>query len=126
MPLTAQERQHSLAAAANNYHTAISVMDGKSRCFEIYGFDILLDSNCHPWLLEVNCMPSLTCDSPFDTSLKFSVIKGTLKIIELYPGFKKAVLARQKAITQKRISGMHVPTGTSPTLCFPIKMISDI
>ncbi|KAK8881615.1 positive regulation of cilium movement [Tritrichomonas musculus] len=90
---------------SNSYHTAINSKDEKSRCFEILGFDILLDSNLKPWLLEVNCMPSLACDSPFDTQLKFGVIKGTLKILDLNPNFKKRVLARQKAITQVRISG---------------------
>ena len=91
---------------ANNYHTAIAMNDGKSRCFEILGFDILIDKKCHPWLLEVNCMPSLACDSPFDKALKMSVINGTLKILNLNPNFKKQVLARQKAVTQKRISGV--------------------
>lgn len=90
---------------ASNYHTAVGYNDGKSRCFEILGFDIMIDKHMDPWLIEVNCMPSLTCDSPFDTSLKFSVIKGTLKILALNPNFKRAILARQKAVTQKRISG---------------------
>lgn len=90
---------------SNSYHTAINHKDEKSRCFEILGFDILLDSSLKPWLLEVNCMPSLSCDSPFDTQLKFGVIKGTLKILDLNPNFKKRILARQKAITQVRISG---------------------
>ena len=90
---------------ASNYHTAVSYNDGKSRCFEILGFDIMIDKKMDPWLIEVNCMPSLTCDSPFDTSLKFSVIKGTLKILALNPNFKRLTLAHQKAVTQKRISG---------------------
>ncbi|OHT09621.1 Tubulin polyglutamylase TTLL13 [Tritrichomonas foetus] len=98
---------------SNSYHTAVNSKDEKSRCFEILGFDILLDSKLKPYLLEVNCMPSLACDSPFDTALKFGVIKGALKILDLSPTFKKQVLARQKAVTQVRISGatkLKIPT----------------
>lgn len=91
---------------ATNYHAAVQYNDGKSRCFEILGFDVMIDKNMNPWLIEVNCMPSLTCDSPFDTALKYSVIKGTLKILNLNPAFKKATVARQRAVTQKRISGV--------------------
>lgn len=90
---------------ASNYHVGISTNDGRSRCFEILGFDIFIDKNVNPWLLEVNFMPSLTCDSEFDRVLKFSVIQGALKILNLTPNFKKLVMNRLRAISQKRISG---------------------
>jgi tubulin polyglutamylase TTLL6/13 len=90
---------------ASNYRAAIPMFDGRSRCFEILGFDVLPDEQCHPWLLEVNCMPSLACDSPFDENLKFGVIKGALKIANITPAFKKLVLGRERAAAQKRISG---------------------
>ena len=52
-------------------------------CFQILGFDILLDSNLKPWLLEVNHAPSLATDSPFDLSLKSKMILDTMRLLNL-------------------------------------------
>ena len=39
-------------------------------CFEIFGFDIIIDSELKPWLLEVNHTPSFTADTPLDIKIK--------------------------------------------------------
>lgn len=71
------------------YHTTVTANDGKSRCFEILGFDILIDEHLNPWLIEVNTMPSLSTGSPFDEALKRSCVIGAMKIIDLKPSFRK-------------------------------------
>lgn len=56
-----------------------------SVCFEIYGFDILLDSKLRPWLLEVNISPSLSSSSPLDKKIKTVLICDTLNLIGVQP-----------------------------------------
>jgi tubulin polyglutamylase TTLL6/13 len=70
------------------YRSATSASDGKSRCFEILGFDILIDESRKPWLLEVNCMPSFGTGSQLDHDLKKQVISDALKIVDIQPSFK--------------------------------------
>lgn len=35
-------------------------------CFQLLGFDIIIDQDLRPYLLEVNQMPSFATDSPLD------------------------------------------------------------
>ena len=57
----------------------------RNNCFEIFGYDILIDSDLKPWLLEVNLSPSLATDSPLDMTIKANLIADTLNLI----GMKK-------------------------------------
>jgi tubulin polyglutamylase TTLL6/13 len=91
---------------SNNYKSMVSVSDEKSRCFELLGFDIIIDENARPWLLEVNHMPMLGVNTQFDADLKSSVIKGVFTILGLTPGFKRRVMRREKAESEKRINGI--------------------
>ncbi|XP_076386640.1 tubulin monoglutamylase TTLL4 [Megachile rotundata] len=49
-------------------------------CYELYGFDILLDENLKPWLLEANILPSLQTDSPLDTAIKGALVRNVLNM----------------------------------------------
>ena len=64
-------------------------------CYELFGFDVLLDSNLKPWLLEVNISPSLHSTSSLDLSVKvlfnysfisFDYVLISSNFIKLYVG----------------------------------------
>jgi tubulin polyglutamylase TTLL6/13 len=50
-------------------------------CFELLGFDVIIDKNLNPILLEVNHSPSFSTDSPLDYKIKHRIIKETLVIL---------------------------------------------
>ena len=56
----------------------------RNTCFELLGFDVMIDSTHKPWLLEVNTTPSLACDTPLDAAIKSQVIRDTLNLVRLH------------------------------------------
>ncbi|XP_055892570.1 probable tubulin polyglutamylase TTLL9 [Biomphalaria glabrata] len=52
-------------------------------CFEMYGYDILLDSSLKPWLIEINASPSLTASGQEDYELKFGLLHDVLNVLDL-------------------------------------------
>ncbi|TGZ56062.1 hypothetical protein CRM22_010230 [Opisthorchis felineus] len=55
----------------------------QSKCFELYGFDIIVDDNFRPWLLEVNLSPSLACDTPLDFKVKSHMLTDLFNLVGL-------------------------------------------
>eukprot|EP00756_Hemistasia_phaeocysticola_P034492 Hpha_TRINITY_DN16523_c6_g1::TRINITY_DN16523_c6_g1_i1::g.137048::m.137048/K16599/TTLL1; tubulin polyglutamylase TTLL1 len=70
---------HSLRSCQN-------VITNDRHCFELYGYDMLVDSNLKPWLIEVNASPSLTYTTTADRLMKSELISDTLDIV-IPPGF---------------------------------------
>lgn len=50
-------------------------------CFELYGFDILVDEHLKPWLLEVNLSPSMQAESPLDKQIKSSLLSDAFNLL---------------------------------------------
>lgn len=61
----------------------------RQNCFELFGFDILLDSYFKPHVLEVNFSPSLSADSPLDYHIKSNLLVDTLNLVGLKRNPKK-------------------------------------
>lgn len=53
--------------------------------FELYGFDVLIDRNLKPWLMEVNLNPSLNCDTDLDLRIKSMLMTDIFTLIGLEP-----------------------------------------
>jgi hypothetical protein len=74
-----------------------------SPCFEILGFDVLLDTKFKPWILEVNHSPSFTCDSELDTRIKTGVIKDVFPIINIKSCIHSKFKKEEKSKSQSRL-----------------------
>jgi hypothetical protein len=62
----------------------------RSACFEILGFDIMLDADFRPWVLEVNHSPSFVCDEQIDKDVKEAVIGQALTLMRLSAALPRA------------------------------------
>ena len=73
----------------------------KHSCFEVYGFDIIIDKNFKPWLLEVNVSPSLSSSSPMDKYIKTLMLSDSL-YLSGFRLFDRKVLEKTKASNAKQ------------------------
>ena len=53
----------------------------RNNCFELFGFDVLVDSQLKPWIIEVNVMPSLSSSSVFDKRIKTMLVCDALTLV---------------------------------------------
>lgn len=58
-------------------------------CFEVLGFDIMIDHKLNPYLLEINYTPSFTTDTPLDRLIKKNLIHDTLNLLNISDKWKK-------------------------------------
>lgn len=73
----------------------------RENCFELYGFDVLVDEDLKPWLLEVNLSPSMQAESPLDWQIKSSLVADAFNIV----GVCSSERSRPEFGAAKRSSG---------------------
>ncbi|OLP94172.1 Tubulin polyglutamylase TTLL5 [Symbiodinium microadriaticum] len=74
-------------------------------CFELYGFDVLVDQDLKPWLLEVNLSPSMQADSPLDWQIKSSLLSDSFNLV----GINKVTKQRLAEATRAKSKVVKVP-----------------
>lgn len=52
-------------------------------CFEILGFDVIVDNELKPSILEVNYTPSFATDTPLDKTIKENLIKESITLMNI-------------------------------------------
>ncbi|CAM9545825.1 unnamed protein product [Choristocarpus tenellus] len=58
-----------------------NVMVSDRHCFECYGYDIIVDNNLKPWLVEVNASPSLSATTESDRVMKMSLLRDIFAVV---------------------------------------------
>lgn len=64
-------------------------------CFQIFGFDILLDEKLNPYLLEVNYRPSLDYYTGFEKRMKVEMIRDAIRIAVPFGIYQELVSSRK-------------------------------
>ena len=65
------------------FYAVQSVIAKDRHCFELYGYDILIDENLKPWLIEINSNASLTASTERDAQTKIKMLDDLLTIVDL-------------------------------------------
>mmetsp|Transcript_11780 Transcript_11780/g.40656 ORF Transcript_11780/g.40656 Transcript_11780/m.40656 type:complete len:413 (-) Transcript_11780:85-1323(-) len=86
--------KHGLEAANNLMHdiqmlilrsllAVQKVMMNDKHCFELYGYDVMIDNDLKAWLIEVNASPSLTADTSQDYQLKVGMLDDMCDVVDM-------------------------------------------
>lgn len=65
--------------------------------FELFGYDILIDNDLKPWIMEVNLSPSLSIESNLDFVVKSNLVKDLLNLTGIYLFDRKKESQRVKS-----------------------------
>jgi len=97
----------TLMAVEPQITTAMRAAKHRNQCFEIYGFDVIIDAKLRPWLLEVNVAPSLSSSSPYDKQVKTMLLCDTLHLVGFQPFDRKKLEDEKKKENRHRLLGFE-------------------
>lgn len=97
-----------------------------SMCFEILGFDVLIDDKLKPWLIEINHAPSFATDTPLDFKMKKDVVADAIQILGMTYKRKQKFIKSHKNYIKKRqftkkvgVSQSNTKNGKSSSMIQP-------
>ena len=79
-------------------------MNSHISAFELFGYDILIDNNLQPWLIEINSSPDMKCLSTLDQDIKPKLIEDTIKIINPISYSRTKLHQLMKLIVKKNVN----------------------
>mmetsp|Transcript_108864 Transcript_108864/g.306790 ORF Transcript_108864/g.306790 Transcript_108864/m.306790 type:complete len:1084 (-) Transcript_108864:61-3312(-) len=79
-------------------------------CFEILGFDVILDHKLQPWLLEVNHAPSFSAESELDHVVKEEVLRDTFLLLNICPDTRRQKKREAREKMEQRALGVEKKT----------------
>ncbi|KAL0270710.1 UNVERIFIED_CONTAM: hypothetical protein PYX00_008018 [Menopon gallinae] len=104
----------------HSYHTCFPTHDYTYACFELLGFDILLDQHLKPYVLEVNHSPSFHCDSQIDKDIKEGLLRDTFEILNLQQCDKKKIMEEdRRRIRERLLQGIYKEQNMTETETTP-------
>ncbi|CAB3244570.1 unnamed protein product [Arctia plantaginis] len=99
----------------HSYHACFPSHDMVHACFEILGFDILLDHKLHPYILEVNHSPSFHTDTQLDREVKEGLLTDTFTMLNIWQCDKRRVLEEDRKRIRDRLLQTNKFADFTPT-----------
>jgi len=100
------------------------VVSHRQCCFELYGFDVMVDSNLKPWLLEVNLSPSMSAESPLDWHIKSSLLRDSFNLVGIPKADRSSVGEARARTSQTRHVQRRAGIGLPQSLDTPLDHLS--
>ncbi|KZC11699.1 Tubulin polyglutamylase TTLL13 [Dufourea novaeangliae] len=98
----------------HSYHTCFPTHDKTYACFELLGFDVLLDWKLKPYLLEVNHSPSFHTDAQIDKDIKEGLLMDTFAMLNLQQCDKRKIIEEdRRRVRDRLLQGITCKDGSS-------------
>lgn len=67
-----------------SFECAQEIVENRKNSVELFGFDIMIDEEYNPWLIEINSSPAMDYSTPVTECLVKEVMEDTIKVIVDY------------------------------------------